>query len=58
MSKCAAVWQAPLMHSQELLELLTSLIADPEPEGPHSDGRASLRSVSKDLMDRVFTAVF
>jgi hypothetical protein len=46
------------MHSQELLELLTSLIADPEPEGPHSDGRASLRSVSKDLMDRVFTAVF
>ena len=56
MSECAAVWQAPLMHSQELLELLTSLIADPEP-GPHSDGRASLRSVSKDLMDRVFTAV-
>lgn len=57
MSESAAVWQAPLMHSQELLELLTSLIADPEP-GPHSDGRASLRSVSKDLMDRVFTAVF
>lgn len=44
------------MHSQELLELLTNLIADPE--DPHSDGRASLRSVSKDLMDRVFTAVF
>lgn len=46
------------MHSQELLELLTSLIADPETEGTHSDGRASLRSVSKDLMDRVFTDVF
>ena len=44
------------MHSQELLELLTGLVADQE-EPAVSEG-ASLRSISRDLLDRVFNTVF